>query len=166
MNLLEVTGTDLELRLIEVGFKRFSIKEKNELTKLLANRINLAYTDITEDYIFNHAKKLKADVLAAQCEEAILKGFTASNGHTYRTNRDDQVNMIGQYNFLSDDQSINEVAWKTVDEGYVMHSREEWLQVYAEAFTSKKEKLFRYDYLKKLVDNAKTDEELVAVSWE
>ena len=165
MNELELAGSHLELRLIQAGYKALSTYEKNELTALLANRENLPYTDITETFILEHAKSIKLNILASQCEEDILSGFEATNGHTYRTNRDDQVNMIGQYNYLLANPDETDVMWKTQDAGYVDHPRADWLAVYSEGFVAKKNKLYKFDTLKQQVASAKTDEELVAIVW-
>ena len=166
MNLLEIAGTQLEVNLVKYGFDALSIRDKNELTITLADRANLPIINITEEYIMKRHKEIKINMLAVQCEEDILNGFTMENGHTYRTNRDDQMNMLGQKEELNSDPNITSVPWKTEDAGYVIHTREEWLNMYSEAFKSKKAKLFKYDTLKKKVQDATTDAELIEIQWE
>lgn len=148
------------------SFDKFNISEKNALISELANRNGLMFHEVDNEYILNHHKKLKIELLKEQCETAIEKGFVASNGHTYRTNRDDQINMIGQKDELMADETINTVLWKTEDEGYIEHTRDEWLNVYSEAFAFKKAQLLKYDSLKKLVNEAKTHEDIIAISWD
>ena len=166
MNLLEIAGTQLEVNLVKYGFNALTIRDKNDLTITLADRANLPIINITEEYIMNRHKEIKINMLAVQCEEDILNGFTMPNGHTYRTNRDDQMNMLGQKEEINSDPNITQVPWKTEDAGYVIHTREEWLAMYSEAFKQKKAKLFKYDTLKKRAQEAKTDAELIAIQWE
>jgi len=117
--------------------------------------------DILDTYKITHILHLKS-----RCESEIEKGFTATNGHFYRTNRDDQTNMLGQFNAISTDQLIETVMWKTEDAGYISHTREGWLDIYRQAFTHKQTQLFKYDTLKKQVNDAKTHEELTAITWD
>lgn len=159
-------NTPLEEKLVEQGYHTFSLQEKNSLVAILANRENLVYSDVDEDYILTYHKLLKGQLLAETCEAAILKGFTATNGHFYRTNRDDQVNMIGQKDELNADPLIEVVPWKTEDAGYIVHTKEEWLKVYQEAFAFKKTQLFKYNELKQKVAAATGHEELVAITWD
>ncbi|MCA1025794.1 hypothetical protein LCM23_06790 [Cytobacillus kochii] len=111
------------------------------------------------------AKSGKNSKLKKACEESILAGFSSANGHFYRTNRDDQTNMIGQKDILNSDESISTVQWKTEDAGYIAHTREEWLKVYNEAFMHKQKQLFKYDSLKSQVLSATTQEELDSINW-
>jgi len=166
MDKIEVAGSFLEAELVEMGYKNLSLTDKNNLISMLATRNSVPFTEITESYVLNHTKTLKKQMLSVQCEEEVLKGFVSSNGHTYRTNRDDQMNLMAQKDYLNTHPEEAEVMWKTVDAGYVKHTREEWLKVYEEGFQDKKKKLFLYDTLCHKVDTAVTDEELVLITWE
>jgi hypothetical protein len=155
-----------EKMLIEQGYDTFGLENKNRLITILAEREGLVLSQVTDEYILNHHKQLKVDILSEICESNIVKGFTASNGNTYRTNRDDQVNMIGQKDELAEDPSITVVHWKTENLGYIEHTREEWMKVYIEAFSHKKSNLFRYNSLKHKVLNATTHSEIVGINWD
>lgn len=115
--------------------------------------------------ILNIIKSQRKDEFKSICEEKIINGFQSSNGHWYRTNRDDQTNMIGQKDELIDDETILTVNWKTEDMGYISHTREEWLIIYKEAFFHKKTQLYRYNELKKIIDNCDSVEELNLIEW-
>lgn len=110
-------------------------------------------------------KAIKKEKFKSMCEEDILIGFTATNGHFYRTNRDDQLNMSGQKTELDDDLSITTVAWKTEDVGYIIHTREEWLNIYIQAFQHKKKTLEKYNTLKLQIRDAITETELAGITW-
>lgn len=157
----------LEQALLAQGLSGLSPFERNELIIDIAQKEGIRdYNQITDEVLLNHHKKLKADYLVDSVEQDILGGFTSDvNGHSYRTNRDDQINMIGQKDELTADETIATVMWKTEDAGYVEHTREDWLLIYREAFSNKKAKLMKYNTLKEQSSNATTDAELVAVQW-
>jgi hypothetical protein len=156
----------LEKRLTEIDFNNFSVSEKNVLVSELANKEKVMFSEITPDYILNHHKQLKVKVLNEKCEAAIETGFVSSNGHSYRTNRDDQINMIGQKDELINDSSIETVMWKTEDADYVQHTKEEWMTVYQEAFGHKKAQLFKYNELKRKIMAAASHGEVLANIWD
>lgn len=118
----------------------------------------------TEDEL-EDIRDSKISELNDLCEGKIVKGFLASNGHWYRTNRDDQTNMIGQKDELTADPSILTILWKTEDAGYVIHTREEWLQIYKEAFQHKKTQLFKYDAYKNEVRTLTEPTEIKNFKW-
>jgi hypothetical protein len=157
--------TPLERKLLESSFDSFSLSDKNNLVALLANKEQLKYSDITDEYILNYHKQLKIDILSESCDEIIVGGFTATNGHHYRTNRDDQLNMVAKNVQLLHDETIVEVNWKTEDVGYVLHTRQEWLTVYNEGVAHKETNLYKYNTLKAQVESATTHAEILLVAW-
>ena len=161
----EIFLTTLERKLIEEGYNSFSLSDKNGLVIQLADSKGIAYTQITEEVILNHHKELKINILSETCDNTITEGFIAENGHRYRTNRDDQLNMVAKNIQLLQNPSITEVHWKTEDAGYVLHTREEWLKVYSEGITHKETNLYKYNTLKIQVKNALSDDEVLAVAW-
>jgi hypothetical protein len=158
--------TNLENKLITTGYDSFDNIDKNMLIQELSRKFGKVLNEITEEYILDYHKQIKLSAVNKKCEEVIVKGFTSSNGHTYRTNRDDQINMIGQKDAISDNSTITTVDWKTEDSGYITHSREEWMNVYTEAFTHKKTQLMKYNSLKESIANATTHDEIIAIVWE
>lgn len=127
--------------------------------------LNIEYGINSVEEKLEYFKRIKTLFFKEKCESTIEEGFTASNGNFYRTNRDDQTNMIGQKDSISDNPSILEVPWKTENKGYIIHSREEWLRIYREAFAHKQNQLFKYDTIKNETINATTLEELMAINW-
>jgi hypothetical protein len=115
----------------------------------------------------NRAKENKKQELNIKCEESIVNGFISTNGHHYRTNRDDQTNMIGQKDELTEDLTITQVYWKAEELGYwIAHTRDEWInQVYNESFKHKKTQLAKNNDLKIKVEACLTVEEVVAIVW-
>lgn len=154
----ELSKDYIDSTIIENGYNSLnSIQQDylNELAKLT-----------TSDDILNYCKEIKSIHFKRTCESEILKGFVASNGHFYRTNRDDQTNLMGQKDLLSENPSIETVMWKTEDVGYIEHTKEEWIKIYNEAFLHKQTQLFKYDNLKKQVLLCATHEELDIINWD
>jgi hypothetical protein len=158
--------SELERKMIDSGYDSLTLKEKNDLIVVLANRNGLKYSDITDEYIFNHHKQIKIDILSETCDDVIIRGFTSTNGNVYRLNRDDQMNMMGKMIQLQMDEAIETIKWRTDNMGYVDHEREEWInQVFLEGLNFKEINLFKYNTLKADVANATTDEEILAVKF-
>jgi len=157
--------TALEQRLLAVGFSKFTTDEKNQFVMELASKLDMAFTDITEAYVFEYHRELKKEIMSLTCEDAILKGFVASNGHHYRTNRDDQINFLGQKEELNDNPTVTEVEWKTEDAGYITHTKEDWIKVFYEALRFKSNNLKKLSRIKGYITLARTDVELTAIKW-
>ncbi|AQZ93162.1 hypothetical protein NRS6186_22230 (plasmid) [Bacillus subtilis] len=156
--------TRIEQQMLDKGISSFTQYDMNTLIVRIADKLGKLPYEITEDVILQHHKNLKNDLLSEACEEEIIKGFTASNGHVYRTNRDDQVNMIGQKDILDDTDSAEPIKWRTEDAGWIDHTKDEWLQIYKEAFDFKKSTLLKYASLKDQVNNATTHDEIVKIT--
>jgi hypothetical protein len=155
-----------EQSLLQSGYDNMSVSDKNSLVVVIANKENVLYSEVTYDYILQYHKNLKIATLSQNCEDAIVAGFTSTlNNHVYRTNRDDQLNMIGQKGALDADPNITTVSWKTEDAGYIDHTRADWLEIYGEAFTHKKTQLTTYNTRKQAVNTATTHDGIVAVTW-
>lgn len=161
-----IFNSHMEEVLVTIGFDSMSLEEKNRLILEIGEQRGMMFSDITPEFILDHHKKLKLSILSEECEKAIEAGFTATNGNKYRTNRDDQLNMVGQKDELNMDATITEVLWKTENQGYVSHTRGDWLAVYAEAFSYKKSQLLKYNTLKQQVLDATTDTAVLAVNWQ
>ncbi|PGO60731.1 DUF4376 domain-containing protein [Priestia megaterium] len=166
MKIEDIYTNYLDQEFLKFGYGSFTVSLKNQFVQMISDRKSLPFTSITEQFIFEYHKELKQEFIKLQCEEDVLTGFTASNGHVYRTNRDDQTNMIGQKDFLNDHPEVATVKWKTEDQGYIIHTREEWLKIYLEAFYNKMMKLEKYNQLKEKIRLATTEAEIIAVDWD
>lgn len=151
--------------LLSVPYESMSAADKDELTVVIANEKELNFPDVTPEYVLGYHKTKHLLALSDDCDNAIEGGFTSSNGHFYRTNRDDQINMAGEWMALQADPTITTVAWKTEDVGYYTHTKDEWLTVFAEAFKHKKDMLMKYAMLKAKVDAATTHQDIISAAW-
>ncbi|MFB6364430.1 hypothetical protein ACFCP7_10245 [Paenibacillus elgii] len=112
-------------------------------------------------------KEKKLTQLRLQCEHRILSGFSSvRTKHKYSYSVYDQINTTGQIVMLLADDSITDVVWKTEDQGFVKHTREEFISVVSEADAHKKSCLTRYRQLKEQLNVARNVEELEHIQWE
>jgi hypothetical protein len=157
----------LNNKLLTEGIESFSTTELNDFIIQIARAKNLPMMDVTMDYLFQYHKDLKIQKLNEECEKSILEGFVSdTTGHTYRTNIDDQLNFIGKYLVVKEDESILEVFWKPEDIGeQVPHTRDEFLSVYREAFDHKENSLRKIHILRIQVREAVTDADLLLIKW-
>ncbi|MED3976195.1 hypothetical protein P4639_22615 [Priestia megaterium] len=163
-NLIEMSF--LERELLDKGFSNFTTAQKNDLVAELATRNGLAYTDVTEEYIFDYHKRLKSDLMSAVCTDSIIKGYQSTNGHFYRTTLEDQVNMIAQKEYINSHPDMTVVKWKTQDAGYIEHDVEEWVRLYYEGFSYKMMTLYKSERIKQMIKLATNDHELTAIDWD
>jgi hypothetical protein len=160
-----IFNSTIEQRFMEEDFDTFPLADKNLLIYTIANSNGLMYSDLTADYLLNYHRDLKIAYLDEICESKIITGFTASNGHAYRLNRDDQLNMMGVKDELRDDETITAVNWKTEDQGYIEHTREEWMQVFKEALAHKRTVITTYNQLKAQVKAAVKHADILTINW-
>lgn len=158
--------SQLEQQLVEQGYSSFTLDQKNNLVATLANRNGLPFIAITDDYVLNWHRTLKKELIEDHKLVDIANGFTSTNGHQYTVSTDDQINFLGEKASLDIDTTITSVDWEQVDKGtWVTHTKDEWLQVFKEAFTYKKNCLMQCNILKGEIDAATTEDEVFAVNW-
>lgn len=152
-------------KLLEVGFDNMSLYDKNQLLVNIGAKQNVDYNKLTEEDILEYHKKLKRNELSNYCNDEVVNGFTATNGDDYRLNRDDQINFLGKMIQIMNDSTISIIQWKTENQGYREHTREEWIKVFNEGLIHKEATLFKYNSLVNSLENAETHDEIVEVSW-
>jgi hypothetical protein len=113
----------------------------------------------------DYLKQSKKQELSIACQNEILKGFTSANGHSYQFDFKDQDNLTQQMLFLVQDPTIEEISWKTLNEGVVVHTREEFLQVCKDADIHKRSNFGKYWSLEVQLNSATTEEEIVRIIW-
>lgn len=158
--------SQLEQQLVEQGYSSFTTDQKNLLIATLANRSGLTFSAITDDYVLSWHKTLKKALIEEDKFSDIATGFTSSNGHRYSVSSDDQVNFLGEKASLDIDPTVTSVDWEQLDVGvWVTHTKDEWLQVFKEAFAYKKNCLMQCNILKSKLDAATTEDAVFAISW-
>lgn len=160
------TLTIYEQEMILFGYDKMSVDYQNKLATHVAKKLGLSWMSLRPEHVLQYHKDLKTSMMNEFYEIDIAKGFTATNGHTYRTNTDDQINFLGKMLLLYLKPDITEVNWKPEDLGeYLVHTRDEWLQVASEGFAHKEQQLMKYNEKATAIKTATTHEEVVKVSW-
>lgn len=154
-------------RLLETGLGSFTITEQNDYFLNIANSRGMLITDVTEEFMVDYHKKLKMADFSKRTEEDIEIGFVSTtNNHSYRLNRDDQLNLLGEYVFTKEDETILSVYWKAEDVGgQIPHERDEFLAVVKEAFQHKKSTLYKLHLMRIDINAAVTHDEITAIKW-
>lgn len=155
-----------EQELILYGYDKMSLDNQNRLVTFIGKKLGIPLMSLRPEHVLQYHKDLKKSMMNEFYEIDIAKGFKATNGHTYRTNTDDQINFLGRMLMLYLKPDIQEVNWKPEDlDEYLLHTREEWLQVASEGFAHKESQLMKYNEKTTAIRNATTHDQIVAVSW-
>lgn len=148
------------------GFENMAQDYQNALVNAISRTTGKAVWQITPDDILNYHKNLKITMQNEFYEIDVASGFTAPNGHKYRSNADDQTNFIGKMVYLLMNPDVTEVSWKAEDvDDYIVHTKDEWIQVALAGFAFKEAQLAKFHEKTKAIKNAKTHAEIVAISW-
>lgn len=160
------TLTVYEKEMVLIGFDKMSRTNQDNLVSAIAKKLNIALWQVRTDDILAHHKAIKLAMMNEFYEIAIAKGFIATNGHHYRSNGDDQINFLGKMLAILMNPNITEVQWKTEDIGYIVHTKEEWLQVAFDGITHKETQIMKYNEKDVAITNATTHEQIVQTIWE
>lgn len=118
-----------------------------------------------EDLLAYH-KEAQNKKLERRCQKEILNGFTSSSsGHTYRTNIDDQINILGKTLELVIKTLMLNVTWKTEDSGVLDHLREDFFEVFFESIHHKESKIAHLWQKKYEVSLCSSHEEINLIEW-
>lgn len=120
----------------------------------------------TQDELLADAKVLKTEKINQACEKSIISGFTSTalgTVHTYQSDRDDQINLMGLVTSEKDDllKCKKESAlaeWKP-------HTIAQLKKVFTAGATHKKTQLIKASTLKSQINNMLTVKEINEVIW-
>lgn len=123
--------------------------------------------DVSDSEVLDYHKEILKSIFSDSCATAIEDGFDSSvNGHHYRTNKDDQINFIGEYLLIQSDATIDTVYWTTEDAGPLPLTRDEFFSIYKEALGHKNSMIQHYWQKKQEVDSYTTHEGLRGCTWD
>ena len=110
-------------------------------------------------------KTSKLTSLNTFCEAAIVGGFTSSalgSEHTYQSDRDDQVNLMGLVTAGNDDvlKCFDGYTWN-----WKQHTVSQLKKVFNDGAAFKKEQLIKANTLKAQIEAASANEELDGIVW-
>ncbi|UOE58059.1 hypothetical protein [Cytobacillus oceanisediminis] len=110
-------------------------------------------------------REMKINELKEECNLTILNGFLSLNGNSYGFNYHDQMNFTQQKLEMDNDSAITMVAWKSLNNGVVYHTREEFYRVMMDAKSHKNTNIAKYWQLEQRVLAAQSPEEIESITW-
>jgi hypothetical protein len=113
-------------------------------------------------------KAQKISELDQTCNQTILSGFTSSalgDPHEYDFDYEAQQNLAGMLSLFNADATITDVTWKTKDAGPLVHTKEQFLQLYKDGFDFKNSNIGKYWTLKAQVLSAGDKAGVDSVTW-
>jgi hypothetical protein len=130
---------------------------------------NLSDPQPTQDQLqtawIGYLKKDKIVELTEACDKAIAQGFTATNGHTYQYQTNDQANINKQLTLLLLNDTITDVLWKTVDAGAINHTRDEFIALATDASNHERNNIGKLWQLEAQVNSAIDEDSINLVVW-
>jgi hypothetical protein len=114
------------------------------------------------------SKSKKKSVLSEQCNTAIVSGFKSSAlgvEHTYPSDMEAQANFNTIMNRFIIDSNFTSVAFKTLDAGYLSHTKGQFFQVFEDGHNYGAQQIQHLNELKVQVDSAQTQADLDAITW-
>ena len=120
------------------------------------------------DLQLNEIKSNKINEIELACSNSI-KYFTSSalgTQYTYLSDNEAMILFSGEYTFIkSDDYDGNLIPWYTVEEDYIEHTKEQFIQVYLDGRNNLQfNKLKKKDILER-IKNATTIDEINNINW-
>jgi hypothetical protein len=114
----------------------------------------------------------KKEQLSQQCGQVIIGGFTSNalgTAHTYPSDDEAQRNFNSEMHMFNIDPNYTSL-FKTLDAGYLPHTKAQLLQVFSDGHTFKVNQLARLNGplpngLKAQVDEANTIDQINAIVW-
>lgn len=148
------------------NYDLMDVAGKDYACSLVAQERGMRVREVTDEDVLQYHKDLLKGIFNNNCDNEIEIGFRSHvNNHHYRTNRDDQINFIGQYLLLKDVSQIQQIFWKTEDAEQVPITRDEFFSIYREALMHKNNIIQKYWYKKIEVDACVTHEQVRNVTW-
>jgi hypothetical protein len=124
-----------------------------------------AETDAT---LLQYAKDAKKAELNTRCDLTIMGGFTSSAlgvEHTYQSLLVDEVWLNATINRFAIDPNFTTVNYKTIDSGYLPHTKGQFNQVFIDGHSFGDSQIAKLNNLKAQVDAAQTQADLDAIVW-
>lgn len=149
------------------GFDEMNYAEKDNVASLVGQEIHKRIREVTDEDVMSYHKNLLKQMFNEKCDAEIENGFISSvNGHHYRTNRDDQINFIGLYLLVRDDEKAEDIFWTTEDAGPLPLEREEFMMIYFEALKHKNDTIRKYWLKKGEIDACESHLDIREIVWE
>lgn len=115
--------------------------------------------------IKKEAKKIE---LNANCDNTIMAGFSSNAlgvAHTYSSLALDEIWFNATLHRFNIDPNFTSVNYKTLDAGYLVHTKEQFMQVFIDGHSFGDSQITKLNNLKTQVDSAQTVDEVESIVW-
>jgi|GEM_PF-3572671 len=126
------------------------------------------YTPIPDSVKLPFERQSKIQELNTACNQEILNGFNSSvlgESHDYSFDEEWQANFNRQMNALLLDPTIESVNWVTKDSGIILHTRQQFIDLYKESNFFINEKIGRYHTLETEINNSESINDIISIQW-
>lgn len=118
--------------------------------------------------MMDYFRSQKKAELSQQCNQAIIAGFSSSAlgvAHTYPSDEEAQRNFHSELDRLNYDPNYTASSFKTLDAGYLSHTKAQLIQVFVDGHTYGRQQIAHLNTLKSQIDAAQTQTDLNAITW-
>jgi hypothetical protein len=122
----------------------------------------------TDATLLQYVKDAKKAELNMKCDLTIMGGFTSSAlgvEHTYQSLLVDEVWLNATINRFAIDPNFTTVNYKTIDSGYLLHTKDQFNQVFIAGHSFGDSQIAKLNSLKAQVDSATDKAGVDAVTW-
>jgi hypothetical protein len=122
----------------------------------------------TDATLLQYAKDAKKAELNKKCDLTIMGGFTSSAlgaPHTYSSVLTDEIWYNATKNRFDIDATFTSVDWKTIDAGYLTHTKAQFQQVFIDGHAYGNNQIAKLNNLKAQVDSATTQTDVEGIVW-
>jgi len=126
------------------------------------------YTPIPDSVNLPYVQQSKIEEINIACNLDILNGFASScTGveHSYKFNEEWQTNFNREMNSLLLNPTILSLNWTTKDDGVMVHTREQFIILYAESKLHIDTKMARYYEMRDQIMAAQTTTQVKEFAW-
>lgn len=152
---------------IQLKYGQFSEEFIHFQLRIDTETENLIWTP-RSDGTLDDAKIKKLKQLAQMRDTQISTSFQSlalGTLHTYNFSSSAQSDFRGKGLLLSLNPSISSVMWATLENGFVQHSREQFIQVITDGGAHEETLKFKYFQLENQVNSSTTIESVNAITW-
>lgn len=122
----------------------------------------------SQNDLIAYLRPIKIDELKAKCAEAIQSGFTSSalgTAHTYAADATSMIYWNATVHRFLTDSTFTSVNWATVDAGFLVHTKDQFMQAFHEGHQFGIDQEAHLAQLLSDVANATTVDALDAITW-
>jgi hypothetical protein len=138
------------------------------------NKINSVNTstrvlNLIPSISLDELKKRKLQELKRFRDRDIYSSFKSTAlgvERTYNYDREAYDNFGRKATLISLDQTIDTVVWSTIEDGFITHTRQQFIQVVRDGSDHETNVKMKYWILENQVNNATSQEELDLITWE